>query len=64
MDKILLLGCLTLITIASIRCSIVRTDTILDDDLNIDLIADEVKEKTPKKSEAKDKKPGMGIAFF
>ena len=32
MDKILLLGCLTLITIASIKCSIVRTDTILDDD--------------------------------
>ena len=64
MDKILLLGCLTLITIASIKCSIVRTDTILDDDLTIDLVADEVKEKTPKSSKANANKPGMYISFL
>ena len=62
MDKILLLECLTLITIASIKCSIVRTDTILDDDLTIDLVADEVKEKPTKRSEAKANKPGIDIA--
>ena len=61
---ILLLGFLTLITIASIKCSIVRTDTILDDDLTIDLVADEVKENPTKRSEAKANKPGIYIACF
>ena len=64
MDKILLLGYLTLITIASIKCSIVRTKPILDDDLEIDLVADEVKAKAPKKSKEEGNKPGSYIAFF
>ena len=59
MKKILVAGCLTLLAIAIIDCSIVTRDSESDLDLQVvhqnDLIADEVKDKDTPQKRNKDK---------
>ena len=64
LDNLMSLGCLTLVAIIFINCSIAMTETKLDEDLTVDLVADEVKEDSLKRVSARTNKAGTYIQSF